>query len=60
MYGEHDKYISEELRNEVMDKVNKMGQKVMVLPGQDHSSWEFDVAQKVYQEGLEILKESFK
>jgi len=60
VYGEHDKYISEELRNEVMDRVKKMGQKVMVLPGQDHSSWEFDVSQKVYQEGLKILKESFK
>ena len=51
--------ISEEIRNEVMHKVKKMGQEVMVLPGQGHSSWEFDVSQKVYQEGLRILKDSF-
>lgn len=60
VYGERDKYISKELRNKVMDIVKKMGQKVMVLPGQDHSSWEFDVVQNVYREGLKTLNESFK
>jgi len=59
VYGERDKYISEELRNKVMDKVKKMGHEIMMLPGQDHGSWKFDVAQKVYQEGLIILKNSF-
>jgi len=55
VYGENDKYISKELRNQVIDEVTKKNQPFMVLPGQDHSSWDFDVAQNVYQEELAFL-----
>jgi hypothetical protein len=56
VYGENDKYISEELRNHVIEAVMKKDQPYMVLPGQDHSPWDFDVAQNVYQEELAFLK----
>jgi len=56
VYGETDKYISEELRQQVISKVAEKGQPYMILDGQDHSSWDFDVAQKVYKEELNFLK----
>jgi hypothetical protein len=56
VYGDNDKYISEELRNRVIDEITKKDQSFMVLPGQDHSPWDFDVAQNVYQEELAFLK----
>jgi hypothetical protein len=56
VYGENDKYISEELRNKVIEEAKEKNQPHMVLPGQDHSPWEFDIAQKVYQEELAFLK----
>lgn len=60
VYGENDKYISEELRKEVVDVVNAKNQKVTILKGQDHSPWEFDIAQKVYDMELKMLQECFK
>jgi esterase/lipase len=57
VYGEKDRYVSYELRQRVIDQVESMGQSVMVLKGQDHSPWEYDVAQKVYSEGLKKLKQ---
>jgi len=59
VYGENDKYISEELRGKVIKAVKDKNQEVMVLPGQDHSPWEFDIAQEVYEEELKILQECF-
>ncbi|RJR29233.1 hypothetical protein C4564_02745 [Candidatus Microgenomates bacterium] len=59
VYGGSDKYISEELRNEVIKAVKDKNQGVMILSGQDHSPWEYSIAQKVYDEELKILKESF-
>lgn len=56
VYGENDKYIREELRNQVIEEVKKKNQPFMVLPGQDHSPWDFDVAQKVYKDELAFLK----
>lgn len=59
VYGENDKYISGELRNEVVEAVKNKGQEVMILPNQDHSPWDFDVALKVYEEELKVLQECF-
>ncbi len=56
VYGEKDRYISEDLRNKVVKEVKAKNQPYMVLPGQDHSPWDFDIAQKVYQEELTFLK----
>lgn len=57
VYGEQDKYISQELRNKVVEVVKRKGQQIMILPNQDHSLWDFDVAQQVYEEELKILKD---
>lgn len=58
-YGEDDRYISQELRNQVVKVVEEKGQLVKILRGQDHSPWEFDLAQEVYNEELELLKSLF-
>lgn len=59
VYGDHDKYISEDLRNKVIDAIENKGQQVMILSNQDHSPWDYDICQKVYNEELELLKNAF-
>ncbi len=59
VYGENDKFISKDLRNEIINRVQEKGHQFMILKGQDHSSWEFEVAQKVYKEELEFLDKNF-
>lgn len=60
VYGENDIYISEGLRKQVVGVVKSKNQQVMILPKQNHSSWEFDQSQEVYKEELELIKSSFK
>lgn len=55
VYGENDKYISKDLRNDLISKIKEKEQNYMILKGQDHSPWEFDIAQKVYRKELEFL-----
>jgi len=59
VYGEKDKYISQELRNRVVRVVKGKNQPIMILKGQDHSSWEYDLCQEIYKKELELLKSSF-
>jgi hypothetical protein len=40
----------------VIEKVKEKSQPFMILKGQNHSPWEYDVCQKVYQEELEFIK----
>jgi len=56
VYGEDDKYVSKELREQTLNEVTKKGGKIMVLEGQNHSSWEFEQTQKVFQEELTFIK----
>ena len=56
VYGENDKFISQELRNRVIKVVKEKDQQAEVLKGQDHSPWEYDECQKVYKEELEFIK----
>jgi len=55
VYGEKDRYISKDLRNSLISKIKEKGQQYMVLDGQNHSPWEFNIAQKVYRKELEFL-----
>ena len=55
VYGEKDRYISQELRNKVIDMVKAKEQQTKILKGQDHSPWEYDLCQEVYKEELELL-----
>lgn len=56
VYGEEDKYVSQELRDQTIDAVARKNQPYMILPGQDHSPWNYDEAQKVYKQEIEFLK----
>lgn len=56
VYGESDKYVSNELKDETVKRVSLKNGKVLILDGQDHSSWEHKQAQKVYKEELAFLK----
>ncbi|AKM81279.1 MAG: BAAT/Acyl-CoA thioester hydrolase [candidate division TM6 bacterium GW2011_GWF2_28_16] len=60
VYGEQDKYITKELRDKTIEMVKAKGQPYMVLSGQNHSSWEFDVTQQVYKEEIEFLAKYVK
>jgi len=59
VYGENDKYISQELRDQVIKVVTEKGQFIRILKGQDHSSWGYDFCQEIYKEELEILERPF-
>ena len=52
VYGESDKFISQELRDKTIQIVKDKGQQFMILKGQDHSSWEFKKSQEVFEEEL--------
>lgn len=56
VYGERDKYMSQEIVNKVVDLVKSKNQSIMILKGQNHSSWDYDIAQKVYKKELIFLK----
>lgn len=57
VYGEVDRYVERDLMNQTMQIVKDKGQTVMILKGQDHSPWEYDLVQKVYQQELAKLRE---
>ncbi len=57
VYGEVDRYVERKLMDKTIKIVKDKGQGVMILKGQDHSPWEFDLVQKVYQQELAKLKE---
>jgi hypothetical protein len=56
VYGEKDRYVSEKLRKKTIKKVKDKKQPYMILPGQDHSPWDYDLMQKVYQKEVDFLK----
>lgn len=60
VYGENDKYISQELRDKAINAVKAKNEPVVVLKGQDHSPWEFALAQEVYKEELKLLQSSLQ
>jgi len=59
VYGENDRYVSKELRERVIELVRQKGEPYMVLKGQDHSPWEFDLVQEVYKQEIAKLKKYF-
>lgn len=60
VYGEHDKYVAKGLWEKTIEKINDKKQPYMILPGQDHSPWDFDVAQQVYKEEIRFLSQYLK
>jgi hypothetical protein len=59
VYGETDRYVTEDIKQRTIAIVTAKGQPVMILAGQDHSPWEYDVAQRVYAEEIRFLKNYF-
>lgn len=57
-YGETDRYVDQELKNKTIAIVKDMGQKIMVLKRQDHSPWDYDLVQSVFEAELELLNQS--
>lgn len=59
VYGEKDKYVSKKLREKTIKKIKDKNQQYMILPKQDHSSWDFDIAQEVYKKEVKFLLKNF-
>lgn len=59
VYGENDHYIDSTLRNQVIEIIKNKNMPYMILKGQDHSAWEYDIAQTVYLTELDLLVEAF-
>jgi pimeloyl-ACP methyl ester carboxylesterase len=57
VYGEKDRYIKPELQQQVIDLANKKGALVDILPGEDHSPWQYDTAQLIMKKHIQLLKE---
>lgn len=56
VYGEKDIFVSEELRKRVIEVVRTKGQEVMILKGQEHSGWDYDVCEEVFKAELGFVK----
>jgi esterase/lipase len=59
VYGENDKYISQELRDKTVKLVQAKNQPAMVLKGQNHSPWKYDICNEVYKDELIFLDKYF-
>ncbi|MBP9820315.1 alpha/beta fold hydrolase [Candidatus Woesebacteria bacterium] len=57
VYGENDRFVTEELRTQVIQHVEDKKQAVMILQGQDHLAWEYDSCTRVFNTELEFLTE---
>lgn len=57
VYGEIDRYVEKSLREKTIQIVKDKGQTVVILNGQDHSPWEYNLVQEVYKQELAKLKE---
>lgn len=57
VFGEVDRYVERELIDKTIQIVKAKHQETMILKGQDHSPWEFDLVQEVYQQEISKLKE---
>lgn len=59
VYGENDRFVSENLRKQVIQAVRDKQQPVMILKDQDHLMWKMAVCQQVFQAELALLKKTF-
>jgi esterase/lipase len=55
VYGENDKFVSQELRNRVIQEATNKKHELMILKGQDHMMWDYEMCTKVFNEELELL-----
>ncbi len=57
VYGESDRYVQQDLKDKTIAIVKAKSQPVMVLKGQDHSPWNYDLVQSVMKSELSLLNE---
>lgn len=57
VYGEKDRYVTASMRQSVITAVKAKGGQVMILPGEDHSPWQWNHAQQVMKQELALLEE---
>lgn len=55
VYGETDRYVQQDLKDKTINIVKAKSQPVMVLKGQDHSPWDYDLVQSVFEAELALL-----
>ncbi len=57
VYGEQDRYIKPELRQQVINMARAQGSRVDILQGEDHSPWKYDNAQQVMEKHIELIQQ---
>lgn len=55
VYGESDRYVQKEVMQKTVALVKEKGFEVIILKGQDHSPWTYDLVQMVYEKELQLL-----
>lgn len=55
VYGEVDRYVEKEVIQETIQLVKEKGFETIILKGQDHSPWNYDLVQNVYERQLQLL-----
>ncbi len=56
VYGENDRYIKPELRQQVINLANEKGAQIEILAGEDHSPWKHTNAQEIMKKHLHLIK----
>jgi len=60
IYGEKDMFVAEKLKEKVIQTIKDKGQQVMILKGQNHTGWDFDICQEVYEAELGFIKNNLR
>ncbi len=56
VYGEKDRYIKPELRQQVINLAKQKKARVNILAGEDHSPWHYENARKIMKNHINLLK----
>lgn len=56
VYGETDRFVSPQLKQRVINAVKDKKQPIMILEGQDHMMWDYEICLKVFKSELALLK----
>lgn len=57
VYGETDRFVSPQLKQRVIDSVKDKKQPIMILAGQDHMMWDYEISEKIFKTELNLIKE---
>lgn len=57
VYGENDRYVKPELRQQLIDRANEKGAQVKILSGEDHSPWKLENVREIMEQHIKLFKE---